>query len=140
MVLQFNHKEVFPADIARSKNQSPTASTNLVDILFGPVGSYVSKWPDLSFHSALGSWNFEQFKYFIDKNKEPVIVSTFGIRGHTVVVVGYSIEHGQRYLIIHDSSGIFTLVKWKLQSRIYAKVSWESFSQSDWLETYITHS
>ena len=140
MVLQYNHEQVLPADIARSKNQSPTTSTNLVDILFGPVGTYVSTWPDLSFHSALESWNFQQFKYFIDKNKEPVIVSTFGKQGHTVVVVGYSIENGRKYLIIHDSSGIYTLVKWKVQSKIYAKVSWESFSQSDWLETYIIHS
>jgi hypothetical protein len=139
MVLRYNHKAVLPADIARSKNQSPNAATNLVDILFGPVGSYVSNWPDLKFHSTLGSWSFEQFKYFIDKNKEPVIVSTFGKRGHTIVVVGYSIEHGQKYLLIHDSSGTFTLAKWNLRSKTYAKVRWERFSQSDWLETYITH-
>jgi len=140
MVLQYNGKNVLPGDIARANNQSPNRATSILDVLFGWVDLYVSRWTDLSLHRSLADWSFQQFQEVLsDGRGEPIIVSTFGIPGHTLVVVGYCIEDGKEYLYLHDPSGYLTEYKWDTGSRVYAKVTWEQFARSYWVKVFVTY-
>jgi len=140
MVLQYNGKHVLPADIAKANNQRPNRATSILDVLFGWVSSYVGRWPELSLHRSLSDWGFQQFQRVLnDGGGEPIIVSTFGIPGHTLVVVGYAVEDGKDYLYLHDPSGYLTEHKWNTGFLAYAKVSWDLFSRSYWTKVFISH-
>jgi hypothetical protein len=141
MILQYNGKSVQPTDIAGACNANPDRATSIIDVFFGWVGSYVARWSDLSLHRSLAAWTFERFKIVLSNaGGEPVIVSTFGIPGHTVVVVGYSVENGKNYLYLHDPSGYLTQDQWNTGSRVFVKVTWEKFCRSYWAKIFVTRS
>lgn len=128
MVLQYWGKDVQPSDIASAQNREPTQSTSLLDSASGWARSYVSRWPDLRLQQDIvRTWSFEDYRSRIDGD-EPVIVSNFGFPGHTVVVVGYSVEDGQHYLYLHDPSGYLTDFKWGLHELAFARVGWGAFA------------
>ena len=69
--------------------------------------------------------------------RTPVIVSTFGLPGHTLVVVGYSIGLEERYLYVHDPSGYFSRHAWGSNRVKFAKIKWSVFSRYDWARIVI---
>jgi len=139
MVLQYNGIDVTPGDIARANDQSVNQATSIIDVFFGWVGGYLQQWPDLSLHRSLSDWSFEQFRSVLSNGRgEPIIVSTFGIPGHTVVVVGYSTENGKDYIYLHDPSGYLTEYRWNTGARTYAKVDWDTFNRYYWTKVFVT--
>jgi hypothetical protein len=136
MVLQYHGKVVFPSDIAESLGRGRDESLSFLDMFLGPVDSYLATWPDLSAGHHLLNWNFGQFVESIDK-EVPVVVSTFGLPGHTIVVVGYSEEPGGQYLYVHDPSGFLSQLRWGGDSLMFAKVSWSVFSRHKWTQLVV---
>ena len=140
MVLRYFGKDVLPADIALVRNQQPRQTVGLLDLLSGWADSYVSQWSELSFREdPFDSWSWEQYKTNIDAN-HPVIVSSFGFPGHTVVVVGYMEDSGSRYLYIHDPSGYLSQWKWHTGRIAFVKVPWSKFSGFFWPPLLVVNS
>jgi len=136
MVLRYFGKSVAPEDIARAFQQGPEQSMNFLDVLAGRVGTYVSQWPDLALEQSVRSWNFSEYRSRIEAGC-PVITSYYGVPGHTVVVVGYSVGTPGDYLYVHDPSGFLTELKWRTGARAYARVPWESFREVSWSQTVL---
>jgi ABC-type bacteriocin/lantibiotic exporter with double-glycine peptidase domain len=137
MVAQYYGKHLSPADIAKGLGARPKDGLNFFDMFFGRVDSYLAKWSGFSFEHHIGSWNFCQYVNMIDKNT-PVIVSTFSLPGHTIVVVGYADGPEGQYLYVHDPSGYLSRCAWQTNAVKYTKVSWSVFSKSHWTELVLT--
>jgi hypothetical protein len=145
MVLRFYGKEVHAWDIAEEWNIGNKEGISLLtyemifDILSGnKVKNYVKKvdsnlsvegpywtriWHLIDFDS--GNW-FEHIKKNIDEGS-PIIFSAIhhgtifdkhNIIGHAIVITGYSIENGERWLFVHDPSGAFVREEW------YQRLGW----------------
>lgn len=136
MVLQYYGEIVGPSHIAKDLGAGPDDSVSFLDMFFGPVDSYLSKRPELSFRHDVRIWDFPQYANLVDSG-QPLIVSTFGFKGHTVVVVGYS-EHGERYVYVHDPSGYYSKLAWDTNKTEFARVPWLVFSKSYWTKLIIT--
>ncbi len=140
MVLSYDGDKVSPSTIASAMHQGSGTGSSVLDLLAPALGSYVSKFPDLSVRrDLLRNWTFADYKYAIDTLSSPVIVSSFGFPGHTVVVVGYSVENGKRYVYVNDPSGYLTKIQWKTNGVSYAKVPWEQLSAFSWTRPLVMH-
>ncbi|MBI2831217.1 MAG: C39 family peptidase [Chloroflexi bacterium] len=138
MVLQYNGKNVTARQIGEAHNHGPQRAMSLLDLILGWVNAYVAQWPELSVEQRLGTGTFEYYKSQIDASvPEPVIVSSYGLPGHTLVVVGYAIEDDEFYLYVHDPSGFLTESTWKTGRKAFAKVSWEQFSRFNWVRLVV---
>ncbi len=137
MVLQYYGKKVSPEDVAAGLGVGPDESTSFLQIFGGGVEFYISRWPDLSARQHIGNWDFSQYVDLIDAGS-PVIVSTFGLPGHTVVVTGYSEAEDGKYLYINDPSGYYTKLAWGTGLTSHARVSWSRFSRNLWFELVVT--
>ena len=138
MVLQYYGETVEPVDVAQSLNQGPKHSVSLFDIMFGRISSYVSIWPELSVNCSYGVRDFDKYRAMLDDGI-PVVTSSFSLpfsgEGHTIVVVGYSLQDDHQYLFINDPSGYLSCSKWEADRTSYVKVDWqqfESYSESAW--------
>ena len=131
MVLQYHGKEITAADIAASLGEQKSDSISFLDMFLGLVDSYLSGWPELSAQHYLGNWDFTHYVDIIDEGI-PIVVSTFGFPGHTLVVVGYSKETDGQYLYVNDPSGYFSKLRWGKKSVRNVKISWPLFSRSNW--------
>lgn len=107
MVIQYYGTRVLPADIASGLSAGPNDGVDIFDMFLGQVDSYLSELPEFSFQHHIEKWDFSKYAQMID-DKTPVIVSTFGIPGHTMVVVGYLDEADGRFLLVHDPSGFLS--------------------------------
>jgi hypothetical protein len=136
MVLQYYGDPVRPGDIADALGIGPDESTSFLDIFFGSIESYLSGRPGLDFRQHIGNWGFERYAELID-NDTPVIVSTFGLPGHTLVVTGYAVEDDGAYLYVNDPSGYYSKLAWKGDRNRAARVSWSQFSRNLWSEMII---
>jgi hypothetical protein len=111
MVMQYRGVDISISQIASAFDQSSTQSVNLLDIVAGRVGSFVSDNSSLKVNYGYGVWNFTDYKKEIDSGN-PVIVSSFGLPftrpGHTVVVTGYFVQDDRDYIVINDPSGFLS--------------------------------
>jgi hypothetical protein len=136
MVLQYFGKQVSPGDVAEGLGVGPDGSTSFLQIFGSSVRSYISRWPDLSTYRHLGNWDFARYVDLIDAGS-PVVVSTFGMPGHTVVVTGYSEANDEKYLYINDPSGFYTKMAWGTGMTSQARVNWSQFSRNLWFELVV---
>jgi uncharacterized protein YvpB len=131
MVLQYYGKEVTVADIAASLGEQKSDSISFLDMFLGLVDSYLSRWPEFLVRHHLWNWDFAHYVDVIDEGI-PIVVSTFGFPGHTLVVVGYSEEADGQYLYVNDPSGYFSKLRWGKKTVRNVKVDWSIFSRSNW--------
>lgn len=136
MVLRYWGKDVSLEDIANASGHARNVGNSMLDVFFGWVNSYLAQWPDLAFSRGLWGWGFDNYREMIDQGR-PVIASTFGLPGHTIVVVGYLTEDAQDYLYVHDPSGYLSRMKWQTKSVVFARVTWDEFSRMHWTELTI---
>ena len=106
------------------------------DIFFGPVNSYLSEWPEFSVKHYLTPLDFSEYAALIDSGT-PVIVSSFGFPGHTLIVEGYSSDAEGNYIYVHDPSGYFSKFVWGTGRTQFARVEWAVFSKVRWTELVI---
>ena len=137
MVLGYWGESVDVTDFASASGHGPAAGNNVFDIFWGWVHPYLSARTNLVYEYDILGWDFDRYRAEIDNNV-PVIVSFFGLPGHTVVVVGYSPEDGERYLYLNDPSGYLTDLKWDTGAVSRARVSWTDFSGLHWTELVIS--
>ncbi|MDP2731169.1 MAG: C39 family peptidase [Dehalococcoidales bacterium] len=133
MVLRYYGIDVTAASIAADIGESEDDGISFLDMFLGPVDSYLLRWPEFQAQHRLGNWGFARYADTIHKGI-PVVVSTFGFPGHTLVVVGYSEESEGRYLYVHDPSGFYSKLRWGDNGVRYVKVNWSLFSQSNWTQ------
>jgi hypothetical protein len=131
MVLQYFGKQTTPQDVAEGLGVGEDGSTGFSHIFGGGVKNYLAQWPDLSVRQHIGNWDFNRYVDLIDGGS-PVVVSTFGMPGHTVVVTGYAETDGEKYLYINDPSGYYTKMAWGTGQTRQALVSWSQFSRDLW--------
>ncbi len=136
MVLGHYGKDASPDDIAAVFGYKPEESVTFFDVLLGKVNRYLSQWQDLSVEHHLFPMTFSRYVKLIDAGT-PVIASTFGLPGHTVVVVGYSRGAEGDFLYVHDRSGCYSQLEWGTDSNRFARVKWSEFSRKNWIETVI---
>jgi hypothetical protein len=136
MVLAYRGEGVELDSVVAASGNRPNQPTSLPEVLFGRSNLYVSRFQGLSAEHNLAIWSFAQYAAEIDTGN-PVIVSSFGEKGHTIVVVGYAFSEGNKYLYINDPSGFITDGTWNLNSRYLARVKWEDFANKFWVKTVI---
>jgi hypothetical protein len=137
MVLRYYGKAVTPEDIAENMGIGPDESTGFLTVFFGGVESYLANWRDLAALQHIGNWSFDRYVDLIDAGT-PVIASTFGLPGHTVVVTGYAMGANGDYLFVNDPSGYYTRLEWGTYRTQQAMVSWSRFSGYLWSELVIS--
>lgn len=136
MVLRYWGKDVSLQDIGKASGHGSNAGDSFFDLFLGWVGPYLSRWHDLDCNHDILAWDFSRYRAEIDRGM-PVIATTFGLPGHTIVVVGYSVEAGHRFLYVHDPSGYLTNLKWRTGAVKYARVPWSQFAGFYWTELAI---
>jgi hypothetical protein len=137
MVLRYFGKQVSPQDVAEGLGVGEDGSTSFFHIYGGGLKNYLAQWPDLSVRQHVGNWDFNAYVGLLDAGS-PVVVSTFGLPGHTVVVTGYAETDGEKYLYINDPSGYYTRMEWGTGRTRQALVGWSQFSRNIWSELVIT--
>jgi hypothetical protein len=137
MVMRYYGETVSPSDIAEGLGAGPNESVSILDMFLGSVDSFLATWPQFSVQRESGDWGFPQYAEEIDTGT-PIIVSTFGLEGHTVVVVGYSREPEGYYIHVHDPSGYYSKLAWGTNRNVFARVKWSVFSKNHWTQTILT--